>query len=121
MCSIKMGLAWGEVKPDAWNSAAPWSYRDSSPYQNQLKVLYLALEAKFTLVINMTTVNACAKPGELFDDYFARKLQVFNTHSGNELPADMTMDSVWERQLIQILVNDLSPDITALLDGKVLG
>lgn len=69
--------------------------RDSSPYQGQLKVLYSALDPKFTPVINMIAVNTCVqKPGELFDNYFARKLHVFNTHSGNELPADTTMDCV---------------------------
>lgn len=74
-----------------------------------------ALETKFKPVVNMTTVNACVqKLGETFDDYFSRKLQVFNTHSGNEQPTDAIDDIVWERLFVQTLVDGLSPEIRAI-------
>lgn len=54
------------------------------------------------------------KNWETFDDYFSRKPQVFNTHSGNEQPTDATDDIVWERLFVQTLVDGLSPGIRAI-------
>ena len=112
VCVTKMGLLWSDVKPAAWDSTVAWSNDNQSAYQTQLTALAAAFEAKFKPVINMTMVNSCVqKPGETFDDYFVRKLPVFNAHSGNEQPADIATDSPWERQFIQTLVDGLLPAV----------
>lgn len=112
VCVMKMGLLWSDVKPATWNSAVDWSIDPQSAYQTQITALATAFETKFKPVINMTIINSCMqKPGESFEDYFVRKLPVFNAHSGNEQPADITTDSPWERQFIQTLVDGLLPDV----------
>lgn len=110
------------MKPAKWNSAALWPVGKASPYQVQLAELVQALESRFKPKINMTTVNTCVQnPGEIFDDYFPRKLKVFNMHSRTEQPTDTTDDSVCERESVQTLIDGLSLELRMLFVRHCVG
>ena len=122
VCITKMGLLWADVKPAGWDSSAAWSIDAGSVYQRQLGALATAFETRFKPVINMTMVNSCVqKSGESFDDYFIRKLPVFNSYSGSVPPTDLAVDSPWERQFVQALVDGLLPELKTIFLRHCVG
>lgn len=90
MCRVHLELVWGDVKPNARNSATPWNDRDVLLYQAQLKALYRG--KVHTSYQHDNSEHMCTKPGESFDYYFTRKLQVVIHIVVMEPPANTTVD-----------------------------
>jgi len=93
------------------------------PSGDAVRHLCSAFTQAFPVKVNMEKITACKqKDGENPDEYLTCLTEVFNTHSGLQLPGELSnAPAVWEIHLCNCFLSGLKPNIASAVKRSSIG
>ena len=100
-----------------------WDDDSNIHYREVIQNICTALTQAFPVKINMEKITACKqKVGENPDEYLTRLTEIFNTHSGLQMPDQPgNAPDVWEIHLSNCFLNGLKSNISSAIKTSCIG
>ena len=125
-----------KIKPTDWQKIANkfpvtdlrckhinWEDDSNVHYRDAVQSICTALTKAFPIKINMEKITACKqKSDEDPDEYLTRLTEIFNTHSGLQIPDETgNTPDVWEIHLSNCFLSGLKPSISSAVKISCIG
>ena len=116
---LKIGATeWQKLKEgfpprDSRRQHREWDHIDNYNYRSDVNYICAAIERAFPQRMDTARISACKqKDNESVQDYYARLVDIFETHSGIEQPTQLgDAISTWEAHLRNSLLQGLRPEV----------